>query len=120
MPAVPSLPTKRDLRTMYAMAEDIAAQKLGYANATELLAAKIAKDDDGYWKGKAIQARLEPKEVSLTAENSAEALLAAIYAQERGEIVVFAEEKIAAVDAHFVEGPIKQTLWSAPVINACA
>jgi hypothetical protein len=53
--------------------------------------------------------------MDLRIDNSAEALLEALEARNRGEIVQYVDEQITAVDADFREIP-KSSLWSPRVI----
>lgn len=95
---------------MLSRVEDAAAKKLGYENAEARMVDEVNKNDDAFWKLKTLQARVEPKELTVAAENSAEALLAALEAQQRGEIIVFEDDKpqlptpkIPIEDAQFEE-----------------
>lgn len=69
-----------------------------------------------YWEFQKLNAKLQPREVNLQLDNSAEALLEAIEARNRGEIVQYIDET-ATEDAHFVELP-KSTLWSPKVAHS--
>lgn len=64
-----------------------------------------------YWEFQRLNAKLQPKEVNLNLDNSAEALLEALEAQKRGEIVQYVDELNTAEDAHFVE-VARSSLWS--------
>lgn len=67
-----------------------------------------------YWEFQKLNSRLQPKEVNMSLDNSAEALLEALEAKQRGEIVQYIDEQLPAEDAQFVElAPL--TLWSPKV-----
>lgn len=110
--------SKRMQRDIMADAERIAAKKLGYNSVEERIADEMNKSSDGFWKGKALQTRLEPKELNITVDNSPEALLEAYERHKRGEIIEFDAPKIEAQDAEFIEVPAKETLWSRRVIHS--
>lgn len=66
------------------------------------------RNDENYYRFQQINARLQPKDVQVSLDNSAESLLLAFEAQQRGEIVQFIEDekpKIEAENAEFVELP---------------
>lgn len=67
-----------------------------------------------YWEFQKLNARLQPKDVHVNLDNSAEALLEALEAKRRGEIVQYIEEK-PAIEAEFEELPAKDFLWPAKV-----
>lgn len=68
-----------------------------------------------YWEFQKLNVRQQPKDVNVNLDNSAEALLEALEAQKRGEIVQYVDEQIAAQDAEFVEVP-RSSLWSPKVL----
>lgn len=107
---------KSMIRDITRQAVELDAKKAGFNSAAERMADVMSKSRDDYWKGIQAAIKVEPKELNVSVENSAEALLAAIEAQERGEIVEFATAQITAVDAEFVEVPTKTTLWPRRVI----
>lgn len=67
-----------------------------------------------YWEFQKLNAKLQPKDVHVNLDNSAEALLEALEARRRGEIVQYVDELVTQ-DAEFVELP-KSSLWSPKVI----
>ncbi|MBI1316398.1 hypothetical protein GC167_06000 [bacterium] len=66
-----------------------------------------------YWEFQKLNAKLQPKDVQVNLDNSAEALLEALEAKKRGEIVQYVDETVQ--DVHFVELP-NSSLWSPKVI----
>jgi hypothetical protein len=68
-----------------------------------------------YWEFQKLNVKQQPKDVNVTHDNSAEALLAALEARQRGEIIQYVDEQNSAEDATFVEIP-KSSLWSAKVV----
>lgn len=98
------------MRAMLARVEDEAARRAGFRDSEDRMAEEVNKSPEAYWTFQKIKKSLEPKEINISAENSAEALLAATLAQERGEIVEFTdvpkiEPKIetGSIDAEFAE-----------------
>ena len=98
---------KSTMREMLQRVEHEAAVAMGFENAEDRMVSEVNKNDDAYWKLKQLQARVEPKEVNMTADNSAEALLAALEAKRNGQYVEFEEvqkAEIVAEDAKFKQG----------------
>lgn len=109
---------KRQLRDMLSRAAAIAAHKAGYDSEEEHIAAVAVKNDANLFELYKLRARVEPKEVAVTADDSLEALMIAFERKQRGEIVVYADEK-QIENAEFTELPVRETLWSKKVIRAC-
>lgn len=102
---------KSTMRDMLNRVEDEAARRAGYQNSEDRLADAVNLDPENIWKLKSLQARVEPKEVAVTTEHSAESLLAALEAKRRGEYVEFEEVKtaeIVAEDAQFKQGGFRK------------
>lgn len=74
---------------------------------------EINKSSDAYWKFQNNRQKLEPKDVNVNIDNSAEALLEAWYAEQRGEVIEFAEDRpqITAQDAEFSEISEEFLVW---------
>lgn len=68
-----------------------------------------------YWEFQKLNVKQQPKDINVTRDNSAEALLEALERRQRGEIVQYVDEQIAAQDAQFVEIP-RSSLWSPKVL----
>lgn len=80
---------------------------------------EINKSSDAYWKFQNNRRALEPKDINLTVDNSAEALLEAFEREQRGEVIDFAEEKplIIAEDAEFTEVSEQGPAWSSELFD---
>lgn len=123
MPPVPALHdvdglvSKRELRYGLENVLNMAARKAGFNNKEEHLAHVVANSTDKQLEVWKLRVKLEPKELSVSRDNSAEALLEAIEAMERGEKVAFIDEE-NAIEASYVEvDPIPHSsLWSPRVM----
>lgn len=73
------------------------------------------RTSSAYWEFQKLNAKLQPKDVQVSLDNSAEALLEAHEAQKRGEIVQFTDELVDVQDAEFVDIP-RSSLWSSKVV----
>lgn len=74
------------------------------------------KSSAAYWEFQKLNAKLQPKDVSVTLDNSAEALLEALEARRRGETVQYVDEQKDAIDAEFTVVP-RSSLWSAKTMS---
>lgn len=72
------------------------------------------RSPSAYWEFQKINRSLQPKDVTVNLDNSAEALLEALEAKKRGEIVQYIDEQNVIEDAEFTEVP-RVTLWSPKV-----
>lgn len=74
------------------------------------------KSSAAYWEFQKINKSLQPKDVTVTNDNSAEALLAALEARQRGEIVQYVDAQITQ-EAEFADIP-RSSLWSARTMSS--
>lgn len=108
---------KRELRHGLDNVLNMAARKAGFNTKEEHLAHVVANSTDKQLEVWKLRVKLEPKELSISRDNSAEALLEAIEAMERGEKVTFLDEA-NAIEASYTEvAPIPHSsLWSPRVM----
>lgn len=111
------LVSKRELRHGLDNVLNMAARKAGFNTKEEHLAQVAANSTDKLLEVWKLRTKLEPKELALTSDNSAEALLEAIEARARGEKITFLDEA-NAIEAEFTQVPEipKSSLWSARVM----
>lgn len=83
----------------------------------ERLLQEANRSSAAYWEFQKLNVKQQPKDVNVTHDNSAEALLAALEARQRGEIIQYADDQKDAVDAEFREIP-KSSLWSARTLSS--
>jgi len=115
--SVEGLISKRELRHGLDNVLAMAARKAGFNTKEEHLAHNAANSRDVLLEVWKLRTKLEPKELALTTDNSAEALLEAIEARARGEQVQFLDEQ-NAIEAEYTqvaEIP-RSSLWSPRVM----
>lgn len=77
------------------------------------------RSSSAYWEFQKINKSLQPRDVSVTNDNSAEALLAALEARQKGEIIQYVDEQITSQEAEFKEIP-RSSLWSPRTMSSVA
>lgn len=111
------LVSKRELRHGLDSVLNMAAQKAGFSTKEEHLAQIAASSADKLLEVWKLRTKLEPKELALTRDTRAEALLEALEARSRGERIAFLDEA-NAIEAEFAQVPEipRSSLWSARVM----
>lgn len=83
----------------------------------ERLLQEANRSSSAYWEFQKLNVKQQPKDINVTRDNSAEALLEALERRQRGEIIQFVDEQVSAQDAEFREIP-KSSLWSIKTLSS--